>query len=57
MFDEITWLDQPDVEDLVHLAVVGGDVEHALRDVRDTGDVDRDKVLANLESWVGKIIV
>ena len=43
-----TWLDQSHVKDLVHLAVVSRDMEDELRVVPDTGDVDRDQVLADL---------
>ena len=45
----LTWLDQPDVQYLVHLAVVGRDVEHQLGVVGHAGDVDWHEVLANLK--------
>ena len=44
----LTRLDEPHVQDLVHLAVVGGDVEHQLGVVPHAGDVDRHQVLAHL---------
>ena len=41
---------EPDIEDLVDLAVVGGDVEDHLGVISDTGDVDRHQVLADLQN-------
>lgn len=41
----VTRLDEPHIEDLVDLAVVGGDVEDTLRRVLNAGDVDWYQVL------------
>lgn len=45
---ELTRLDESHVEYFVHLAVVGGDVEHAFRRVLDAGYVDGNQVFGHL---------
>ena len=44
----LTWLREPDVEDLVHLRVVGGNVEDVFGMVRHAGDVDRYQIFGYL---------
>lgn len=44
----LTRLHEPHVEDLVHLAVVRGDVKDALGRVLDAGDVDGHEIFGDL---------
>jgi hypothetical protein len=43
-----TWLHESDIENLIHLTVVSGDVKDALGWVLDAGDVDGHEVLGDL---------
>lgn len=43
-----TRLNESNVENLIHLTVVSGDVEHAFRWILDTGDVDGNQIFGDL---------
>ena len=43
-----TWLSEPDVEDLVHLWIVGGDVKDVVGLILNTRDIDGHQILRDL---------